>query len=1127
MQKDHKKSKSEQIKEELYKASNDLERRFFISKILAGLSALFSILLVLIAIEEFNFLSSSSKSGIVLFALFAATGLYFWMRSKNKPDQFHAFYKKFAHSQQLEEINYYLDLENDELADPSLVQAALEKNLSAIDYQQFKSRLDNYANSQTQTTFFKKSLKASGLVFLFFLITAFTFPDGAKRAAHLWKTFERPNPYSFTIAPGNVTLEQGSEFSATIDFAGNQVPESVNLFVKTSVEEDFRSLNMDPVSSGYTSIPFDLNNDLEYYIEMDGFRSDTYEALVQLRPRFSDLISTILPPNYTRLDSSSQSYPFSLIRAYQGSSISLKGFLNKEIDQMEIISGSDSIDSSSVDLQQLYASIFVTKPDTISFLLKDENGLQNKNPFQFIVEPILDEYPIVELVEPSASFEMVQPKDLQLTYKATDDFNITRGQLKYELKKAYVDNPKSGSLSLNRPSNGVLQRYNWNISGLMLSPLDQLTFWLEASDNDGYNGRKTSQSQKITLTVPSLVDYFETLDKKEDQVDTDLESISESFEEMSEAYKEFEESLREDPEVDYENQRQVEEALKKQEEVENKIDELNQKFEEIKNELGENNLLSEETQKAYDELKKLMEEIDDPGLREALEKLRENMQQLNPEQLRRAMEEIEFSEEDFKKRLERTIELFKQLKLMSDMEKLAKSFEDQARQEQELSENPPSGDEAENKRKEDLNQIEKLKESIDNLSENTSDKTEKSVSEFQKEAREELEKRIKKEIEDWLKQKQDQKNESGDENKESQQPQPQNNQPNFQKPYQELAAKTRQQMQAMGQQQDQVNIAGLQYVMHSLLTLSTEQEDLVYLSQQTEDRSLAYVELARDQRNVEQIFGALSDTLFNLSKSIPQFSNQINSKTIDLKNQLERSLTQMAERNQRNSSVASRQAFGGINEIAFMIANLLEQLQNNQGGGKGGSGSPQSIQQMIEQLGEMKGNQQQLNEQLQQMINDMQGERLSNDQMERLNQLAKQQNRIRKQLQELRESGGLEGDRAGSEIQRMIEEMEDTINDLRGGAIDPTLIERQQNILTRMLEAEKSMQERDEEEKKREGSQPDNFQRSTPPDITLEELEKQIRSRLNDPNFTKYSPDYQKLIERYFELLKQLQERQS
>ena len=107
----------------------------------------------------------------------------------------------------------------------------------------------------------------------------------------------------------------------------------------------------------------------------------------------------------------------------------------------------------------------------------------------------------------------------------------------------------------------------------------------------------------------------------------------------------------------------------------------------------------------------------------------------------------------------------------------------------------------------------------------------------------------------------------------------------------------------------------------------------------------------------------------------------------------------------------------------------------------------------------------------------------------------------------------------------MIEQMEETINDLRGGAIDPTLIRRQQNILSRMLQAENALQERDEEEK-REGTSEEQVNRATPPEMTLEELEQQIRNRLNDPNFTKYSPDYQRLIERYFELLREIQERE-
>jgi methyl-accepting chemotaxis protein len=1121
MQNNPSQSKSDKIKADLKEAFDQLERKALLSRVLFGTSLLILTLILLVTTEQFQFLDSSFKIGFVIVGVIISSLLFFILHSKIASISFDSFYRKFARDQDLNEINYYLDLEKDNVADSALVQAALKKNLSSIDYKNFQEKLATYSDSQYQNQFFNRSLKVLSVLGLFFVITAFSFSDGAKRSAYLWKSFEKPNPYSYSITPGDITFEQGSSFSASIRFDGNDLPKEIQLFVKTEVESEFRSLNMEPSGAGFVSIPFNLNNNLEYFVQMDEFSSETYNAFVQLRPRFSDLNSTIIPPAYTKLDSTFQSYPFSLIRAYQGSKLSLKGLLNKDVSDLVLHSSFNSIDTNYVQSREFFADFSVSRSDTISFVLEDASGLKNKNPFQFIIEPLIDEYPIVELIEPSASFEMVEPKDLTLTFKATDDFNLTRGELKYELKKAYVDGSSSSSIRLNRPINGVLQQFGWDLSELELSPLDELTFWIEATDNDGYNGRKTSRSQEITLTVPSLVDYFESLDKKEGDVEKDLESISESFEEMSKSYEEFEESLKENPETSYENQKQVEQAAKQQEEVQKKIDELNKKFEEIKKELSENNLLSEETQKAYDELKKLMEEIDDPSLREALEKLRENMQDLTPDQLRRAMEEVSFNEEDFKKRLERTIELFKKLKLMSDMEKLAKSFEDQARQEKELAENPPSKEEAENKRKEDLEQLEKLKEAIDKLSDHKSDETEKTVSEYQEEAKEELQKNIEEQIQEWLEQQENNDQGQGDQ-------QQQNDQPNLQEPFQNLAQKTREQMQAMGQQQEQINIAGLQYVLYSLLNLSTEQEDLVYLSQQTEDRSLAYVELARDQRNIDQIFGALSDSLFELSKSIPQFSNQINTKSIELKNRLDRSLTQMAERNQRNSSISSRQAFGGINEIAFMIANLLEQLQNSDSnGGEGRKGSPQSLEQMIEQLGEMKGNQQQLNEQLQQMINDMQGERLSNDQMERLNELAKQQNRIRKQLQELKENGGLEGDRAGSEIERMIEEMENTINDLRGGALDPTLIERQQNILTRMLEAQEAMQERDEEEKEREAKQPGDFNRSNPSDITLEDLEKQIRSRLNDPNFTKYSPDYQRLIERYFELLKNLQQRNS
>jgi multidrug efflux pump subunit AcrA (membrane-fusion protein) len=247
--------------------------------------------------------------------------------------------------------------------------------------------------------------------------------------------------------------------------------------------------------------------------------------------------------------------------------------------------------------------------------------------------------------------------------------------------------------------------------------------------------------------------------------------------------------------------------------------------------------------------------------------------------------------------------------------------------------------------------------------------------------------------------------------------------------------------------------------------------------------------------------------------------NRINKKKEEVERALRNSVREMAERNQRGATIASRESLGGINDLSSMIASLIDQLMNQSG--SSGSGS-MSMQQMMEQLQKMSGDQQQLNQQLQQMVNDMQGDRLSREQTERLDQIARQQNEIRKQLQELQRSGALkDGDRVMSELQRMMDDMENSINDMRGGVTDDLMIERQQNILSRMLSANDAMQQRGEDEE-REGSQADQNNYDLPPDMTLEELQQEIRSRLQDPDYTRFSEEYQRLIELYFERIQRM-----
>ena len=1080
---------------------------------------------LLIFIEDLAYLSIELKVAGLLFAFgFSLFVPVLGWKSAYRAS-FIDFYRSFSSSTKLKELTYALDLENSQNAHPKLVEAAIFKNLEAIDPEVLVSKLKEYQRNFEAYTQYLLRRNLALASFAILLISGFSMNEAGGRLLQFWKTFEKPNPYSYSITPGTIAIEQGMPFSASIEFEGD-VPKDVALMLKTDVEEQFRTYVMEKQGQVFSSIPIDLNSDIVYYIKMDEFRSELFNANVQLVPRFTNLAVTVVPPTYTNLDSTTHNYPFSLIQGYQGSEFTIKGSSNKELNILSInrSSATDTIPLAA-DLHYEYR-LEITKSDTISFLLVDENGLKNENPFRFVIEPILDSYPTVDLLEPSESFEAVDPKTIELLFRPSDDFALTGASLNYELKKAFVDNIKKEAITLDHPGNGKLQSFVWDVLNLGLTPKDRLTFWIEVSDNDGYNGFKSTKSQTIELSVPSLIDYFDDIGKQENEVQSDLEDISESFEEMREQYDEFKEQLKENPKTNFEQLRQLEEVQNQQKEIEERIEELNKKFEEIKEELSENSMLSEETLKAYEELKKLMEEIDDPAFREALEKLQEQMSEMNPEQLRDALKEAEFNEELYKKRLERTLELFKQLKLNSDLEKLAQAYEDLARQEEELESENVSEESLEEQRKSTLEQTERLKNQLEELSENTTDKTEKQIQNLQELSETQL-KDIQEQIEKMLKELKNQENQEGSDLEKKEGEEGSNNpqqQQNFKQEFKQLAEATRQTMLGMNQQQMNINVAGLQYILHSLLNLSIMQEDLVTYASSTENRSQAYIEYARDQKNVEDIFKSLSDSLYQLSTEIPQFSNQINTKKQEVEERLISSLEQMAERNQNQASVATRQALGGINEIAFMIANLLEQVQDQQNGG--GSGGSMSMQQMMEQMKQMGENQQQLNQQMQDFINDMQGERLTQDQMERLNQLSKQQNQIRQQLQQFQQNGDLEGgDKLGSDMERMIEEMEDTINDLRGGAVDPTLIERQQNILSRMLEAETAMQERDEEEK-REGTTGTKVTRPTPPELTLEELEKQIRSRLNDPNFTKYSTDYQRLIEHYFELLKEIQGRE-
>jgi hypothetical protein len=92
--------------------------------------------------------------------------------------------------------------------------------------------------------------------------------------------------------------------------------------------------------------------------------------------------------------------------------------------------------------------------------------------------------------------------------------------------------------------------------------------------------------------------------------------------------------------------------------------------------------------------------------------------------------------------------------------------------------------------------------------------------------------------------------------------------------------------------------------------------------------------------------------------------------------------------------------------------------------------------------------------------------------------------------------------------------------DLSQGNVNPETVQKQERILSRLLESTRSMRERDYE-KKRTASAGRNTQRSSPADLdlTTKEGKDRLRNEMRKVLEGAYSKDYEELIRKYYERL--------
>jgi hypothetical protein len=287
-----------------------------------------------------------------------------------------------------------------------------------------------------------------------------------------------------------------------------------------------------------------------------------------------------------------------------------------------------------------------------------------------------------------------------------------------------------------------------------------------------------------------------------------------------------------------------------------------------------------------------------------------------------------------------------------------------------------------------------------------------------------------------------------------------------------------------------------------------------------------YVALTQIQKNIKDDMRLVEDSLFELSKKVVQIKSIINKETGKINEQINRAIELLAERRTGDASVRQQYAMTSMNNLALLLNEILDQLQaekNSKDGesdkpgkkkgkkpGKGKSG--QSLSKMQEQL----------NKQIEQMKNGQspggqkgKGQQ-KGTQSEQLAKMAAQQQAIRNAMNQLEKEMNKNGTGGNSnQLNQLKKEMEKTESDLYNRNITQETINRQKEIMTRLLEAEKAVRER-ELDNTRESKQAE--QVFDKPNLRFEEYKKAKMKEIEliktvPPNL---SPYYKEKVNEYF-----------
>ncbi len=782
-----------------------------------------------------------------------------------------------------------------------------------------------------------------------------------------------------------------------------------------------------------------LEGDVYAFLESGGRTSDTVAIHVRMPVFLGRLTLTAVYPPYLKMEDEVLPTGGDTLLVPAGTRLKATGEATADLAAASW-RGEGGTTPLAVAGREFSGAIVPKKSGSIELVLATRDGaLVGGDPVRLPITVVPDLPPVVEVPVPGQDTMPVLGREVALVIDVRDDHGIAAVGLSAVLSRG---DRHVVTTALPVPAGANDRAFlstRLDLSHFGLAAGDTVQYWATARDN-APNGN-VGRSRTFVLIVPTVAEArteqrsaTKQTAKRIDSLVAESKKLQRQTEDLSREQTRAQQGDKGDPSMAFEEEKRAEQVARDQQELMDRANQLNDQLEQLEKNSEKAGIGDSAFRQRMDEIRQQLDKALSPEMRKQLEELRQALKNLDPQAAKESLKKLAEMQEKLKEALERTRDLFKRAALEGELSSLQQEAKDVAKQQEDLTDQVGKADSSAVAKEE-----QQLGERADSVAKGLEQASKQVSKEERKQALQQSAQEAKQAAQNMREASKAAK--SGKQREAKQQGE------NAAQKMKQVEKEVKEQKEDQQQQWRQEVMDALDRALAETARLSQRQLGL----STTIGRGTTLAQSRQDQAVIEEGVQKLVEQVLAVSGKNALVSPQIGASLVAARLQMARARDAIssASANLREATEQSGEAVDALNVAAFQMLRARDEVS--------GSSSGSGVAEAMKKMQQMAGQQGSLSQEGNNLLSMLAGQQQMQGQMQAL---ARKQRQMAEQLERMRAQNQVPGARD------LAEEARELARKLEAGRLDRETVERQERLFKRMLDAGRTLQGEEKDDKK-------------------------------------------------------------